>query len=203
MIDNVFEYNEKLFQEYNSNPYNVNIFEKYICSELMTPIEDFINVFNVLRKNYKCCINSTLLIVGAWCISSWSSEENEMLEILNKMYPYLPEKEQAIVLYLNAYHLQCRYKEYEVLPSYRKYLLESIEKPVPFVFNRIDLSRLCKRDEGRELVKDAISNVVHVFGDEEPVLDSLTLEDFINEHILGTHISPIVYGLLQDDYNDL
>lgn len=185
----------------------IDVLEKYVVSETISPIADYKNAIEIIRANYCCQVNSTLLIIGAYLASEWSEGHNELLEILNKMYGYLPQKEKMIVHFLNAHHLRFRDPMYKCNPNYKMHLLKSLNGDTPFATNRRYLAELYAGDKAKEMYTEAMSNVVKVHSKSE--LEQMTIvqlvepEAFINEHILGTHISYINYEILCDEAKNL
>ena len=157
---------------------------------------------NIIRSNYCRLTNSKLLIVGAHLFSEWLFKEdhNELLEILNCMYQFLPLKEKAIVSFLNANHLRQRDKNYRTNPEYEKQLLASLADGIPFVYNRVYLAELYTGSAAKQTYEDALRNVIKVSSLEE--CQQMSTEQFlepkvyINEHILGTHISSVNYKVI-------
>lgn len=196
-----YSYNEAFRHEYEQTG-NIEALGKYIISETIPPIEDFQNAVNIIRSNYCRLTNSTLLIVGAHLFSEWLFEKdhNELLEILNCMYQFLPLKEKAIVSFLNANHLRQRDKNYRTNPEYEKQLLASLADGIPFVYNRVSLAELYTGSAAKQMYEDALRNVIKVSSLEE--CQQMSTEQFlepkayINEHILGTHISSVNYKVI-------
>lgn len=194
---NIVEYNNIIKQKHE-NFGGIELLGKYVVSEILSPIEDFENAVNIIRKNYKNGVNSTILIIGAYLISEWLDNDNEMLRILNSIQNYLPIYEQAIISFLNAHHLLFQDENYKDNPKYENYLLDSIGKcDAPFVNNRLYLARLYNGKKAKKLYEEALSNIVKV----NSLIDIKTLklenyvnpESYIREFITGTYISYINY----------
>lgn len=191
----VVEYNKYLEKQYATSG-NIDTLIRYVVSETLPPIEDFENAIKIIRNNYTVNINSTLLIIGSYLLSGWSSEENEMLKILNEMYQFLTEKEQSITSFLNAYQIRFHDKNYKFSEKYKMYLSESVKINTPFVFNRVWLAELVSPEVSRSLKVEAINNIEKVYSltDINKISISTYTDPnfFINEKILGTQISYIV-----------
>lgn len=196
---NFIELNRKLQKEYNTNQ-QINTLLRYVLSEMLPPIGDYENVIRIIRDNYRFNINSTLLIIGSYTLSEWSQEENEMLHMLNSMSTFLTKKEQAIISFLNAHYIRFRDKNYMNNILYRNYLLESVNIDVPFVFNRLWLAEISSVEISRKLKEEALNCIMKVYSSKEinelSVQDFVEPEFFLNEKILGTHISEQVFDYI-------
>ena len=185
-------FNKKAKEEFEMHG-GINLLTKYVMSETLPPIEDYENAVNIIRANYHSQISGELLIIGAYLAIQWTHSTNEILEILNLMYPYLPEKEKSIVNYLNAQQLYIRDANYLTNEAYRDELIKSIGFNVPFVNNHCKLAEILPLNEARRYYEYAMKNIVKVNSEEE-IMD-MTIENFINpdsfinEFILGTDIS--------------
>lgn len=186
------ELNKKLKAEYD-NYGGLELFAKYVMSETIAPIEDYENVVKIIRENYHKQINAELLIIGAYSTIFWTRSDSEMLEILNLMRPFLPEREKAIVHYLNAYKLYMIDDDYLSKQEYKAELYASLISNVPFVNNRLRIAELLTEKEAEKYYAEALNNVQEIFSKEIAAgisLEySLNPQSFINEFILGTHIT--------------
>jgi hypothetical protein len=132
-----------------------------------------------------------------------------MLEMLNEMYEYLHPKEKAIISFLNARHLRFRDEAYAMNSDYQEYLYESLKYQGSFVNNRVYLAELYTKNKAARKAKlmyqEAINNVIKVFTAVD--LKSMTDEHFaesqtfIDEYILGTHLSCVSYEILIEKGN--
>ena len=203
-ILDIVAYNKQLCQAYKKNK-SIELLEKYVVSETIPPIADYGNAVKIIRSSYSCQVNSTLLIIGAYLTSGWVSGDNELLEILNKMYEHLPLKEQSIICFLNAHHLRFRDDNYIKSHAYQKYLLDSLKNGVSFVKNRVYLAELYTKNDAKKMYQKAITNIIKVHSAEEiaqmPVEQFVEPQNFINEHILGTHITYLNYETLIEKSN--
>ena len=196
----VEEYNEYLRKEYEKTK-SVELLEKYIISETLSPLEDYQNVIRIIRSNYPININVHLLYIGAYCISGWLIEErNEMLDILNDMYLHLSNRDKSIVCFLNAYQLRFADKKYSHNPKYKEWLLDSIRLNDAVVKSRIYLAALYPQPMASEIYAEALARVQKVYEEKEiiemGVEDFSNIDAFINEHILGTHISTLTLNMI-------
>lgn len=196
---NFIELNRKLQKEYNTNQ-QINTLLRYVLSEMLPPIEDYENVIRIIRDNYRFNVNSTLLMIGSYTLSEWSQEENEMLHMLNSMSAFLTNKERAITSFLNAHYIRFRDKNYMNNKLYRNYLLESVNIDVPFVFNRLWLAEISSVEISKKLKEEALNCVMKVSSSKDinelNVQDFVEPEFFLNEKILGTHISEQVFDYI-------
>lgn len=198
----IVDYNKYLFNQYKISN-DIKIFEKYVISELLPPIGDYINAVKLIRENYSKFISFKLLIVGAYISSEWHIGENEMLDILNKMCEYLSPKYQSMVWWLNAHHLQFYDRNFESNKDYKRFLLNSVECDKSGVFNLLALARIDKKE--CKYTGDDILKNIHTINNPLDENSSMTLEQctdptfYIEEHIWGTNITDIVYNFVLND----
>lgn len=198
---NGIEYNKIIKVNYEKIG-GIDLLTKYVMSEILAPIEDFENAINIIRDNYYLYTSGQLLIIGSYLSIKWTVSRNELLEILNLMYDYLPKREKAIVNYLNALKIYTNNKNYAKSEQYRHELTKSIQLNTPFVFNRCELAEIVNRNEAQKYYKDAL-NYVEVVSSEQDIHEMsfehfLDPQLFINEHILGTHLSYVNYEVIKD-----
>lgn len=99
-------------------------------------------------------------------------------------------KERAIVHYLNAYKLLIRDENYLSKKEYQVELNASLIPNVPFVNNRYWIAEFLKDREAKKYYREALDNVQKIFSEEDlPVEYYLEPQSFINEFIVGTHIT--------------
>lgn len=181
------------FERYGS----LESFTKYVMSETIAPIEDYPSVVNLIRSNYHKQISVDLLMIGAYLAIQWTNHYNELLGILNFMEPCLPDREKAIVHYLNAYKLHIRDENYPSDPERQTELRTSLTFNIPFVNNRCLIAEYSTKEDAKKYYREALDNVQKVFSEEDimklPLEHFLEPQSFINEFILGTHISYINY----------
>lgn len=204
MLKEVEEYNEFLRQKFERTK-TVEDLLKYVVSETLPPIADYDNAIKVIRENKVAYKNSTLLIIGAYLITEWTyDEENDLLNDLVEMQDCLSDQELAIMHYLIANHL-CGRQSCRQLTAHQ-HLLQSMKYKGPFVNNRLLCAGFFSAHHSvemmdRQMMREALENVVEIH--DQKYLDSVTEvyfvepQNFINEHILGTHISDSWYSILR------
>ena len=202
MKQDIFSYNQQLSQAFSHSP-TPELFAKYIVSETIPPIADYQTAVQLVIDNYPRYTNTHALIIGAFLSSEWCEGNNQLLEILNQNFADLSIEERAITCFLNANHLRMRDKNYRENPAYIENLIKSTEPTVPFVFNYRELAKWeTDKNKAQELLDLAKKNIIKVYTHKE--IEALTLEQlvspqfFIREHILGTHLSYVVYESLVD-----
>ena len=199
MNSKIEELNKTYKAEYEKQG-GLDRFVKYVMSETISPIEDYPNIVNLIRANYHKQINGELLIIGAYLAIQWTEHYNELLDILNMMRPCFPDKEKAIVHYLNAYKLYVRDENYLSNPYYKMELRESIRYNIPFVNNRFQLAECSAKEDAQRLFGEALKNVQEIFSEEAimklPLEHFLEPQSFINEFILGICMT-------EDRHNDI
>lgn len=199
---NVVEYNIKLREEYEKT-HSIDALEKYVLSETLAPIEDFENAVRLIRESYEHAVSCNLMIIGAFLCSEWcfGDTDNDLLHILNEMYPQLSLQKKGIVDFLNAHEIYFRdQSHYRVNPQYERLLRQSIDENPHCVRSRAYLAELyseSSRATARTFYEDAIAHILEVLSAAKLkkmcIEDFLQPEAFIQEHILGTHISYVNY----------
>ena len=200
----IFERNKKI-EEYNKQAKKdfekyggIDLLTKYIMSETLSPIEDYGNVVNIIRSNYHKLISGKLLIIGAYSATNWLSSQNELLAILELMYDHMPNTEKAIIHYLKADNIYVK----NSLKENSKYLFELHKSisftDVPFVNNHRRIAEISSGSDAKKHYNTALLNIQKVYSEDE-ISELASLEallnpqSFINEFILGTHISSVIY----------
>jgi len=193
-------YNKKAKEDFEKYG-GIDLLTKYVMSETLAPIEDYENAVNIIRGNYHKYISGKLFIIGAYSIINWSSSQNELLGILNLMYKYLPDEERAIVHYLNATQTYVKNGLVENEESIIE-LKKTLEFDIPFVYNRCRIAEYSTGENARKYYNEALDNVQKVLSEEEilklPFEHFLEPQTFIDEYILGTHISYINYEVMKE-----
>lgn len=200
MVMDIVCYNNELASKFSSSP-NPTILLQYIVSEILPPICDYENAIKIVQENYPTYADYTALIIGAYLFSEWCVGRNELLGELNQIIDGLPEKEKAIVYFLNANHLRHIDENYAKNPAYLHNLIKSTEIQIPFVRNWLWFSELqTSSEQAKVCISTANNNVQKVYSSQEIselLIEQMATPDFyINEHILGTHLSYAVYELL-------
>lgn len=190
--------NEMLKKEFIENKNSITL-EKYVMSEVLSPVGDYINAISIIKDNIKLTNNYNLYFVGAYLSLELFVKSNYFLDELNRIVDSLETKDKAIVFYLNACYLSCFDKNYKTSKDYKEALLKSIanSNDIPFVNNYIDLSKISDGKKEIDCLIKALSNVVCVETEEilgkKPIEYWLSSEKYINEFILGNELSEPVY----------
>lgn len=173
--------------------------ERYVMSEIMSPISDYMNAIDIIRKNDSLCEGLNLYYIAAYLCSEWFPGGNDFLEKLDDMINMVAERDKAIIYYLKAHDISCTVKNWRENEDYRLNLLKSIEcsKGTNFVNNRCDLAEVLGSKEALSYLKEAAINVEKVETEEDihaKTIDYwLSSQWFIDEFILGTDLSQEVY----------
>ncbi len=101
----VEELNYKLREQFLKNR-NVRTLEKYVMSELMSPIQDYYNAIDIIDRNRDIIEGFNLYFIAAYLCEEWLPERVDFLEMLNNNIDCMEENNKAIVYYLNAIHLE-------------------------------------------------------------------------------------------------
>ena len=178
----------------------IDLLIKYVMSETIAPIEDYTNVANIVKNNVHTQISGDLLIIGAYSAIGWTNPQNELLNVLNVMYPYFPDEGKAIIHYLNSNLIYTK-TNMKGNSDYLNELYKTLDYDVPFVNNRLRIAEHCPK-ESVKYYAEALKNIQVVYSKEDvmqfPIEHFLQPRSFINEHILGTHISYVNYKTLSD-----
>lgn len=186
---------QKKFEE-EQNYYNL---ERYVMSEILSPIEDYINAIDIIRNNINLNKGLNLYYIAAYLSAEWIPSSNEFLDTLNSMIDIVDDMDKAIIYYLNAYSLSWSMKNWRKCEKYRLYLLKSIQysKKKHFVNNRFDLAKVLQGKDTLKYMNEAMENIEKVETIETLKNKSinywLSSQRFIDEFILGTHLSQEVY----------
>ena len=183
--------NEKMLLEYEANP-NERNFTLYVMSELLTPIEDFYHVMDLIEGMINKISDDRLLYIASYLSTDWRiGRENIFLKTLNSKLNSSSDSEKAIIYYLNAYDIDGPGVQTRDLKKYKYFLEQSIKHSanMRFANNRLDLARIVDDDTSQNLLKEARNNVQPHMSIEElrQMPDSfwLDIQNWIDEHILG------------------
>ena len=190
--------NEELKKEFNDNKSYFSL-ERYVMSELLSPIEDFYNAINIIRRNINFNEGLNLYYIAAYLSAELLLESNDFLEKLNSMINVVKDNDKAIIYYLNAYSISCSMENWRNNENYKCNLLKSIEhsKNINFVNNRFDVAKIFEGKEAEHYLAEALTNVEIV--ETKETLKTKTIDywlssqRFVDEFILGTHLSQEVY----------
>ena len=174
--------------------------ERYVMSELLSPIQDYPNAIKIIKENDNLCEGLNLYYVASYLCSEWLPGKNEFLEKLDDMIDMAAEGDKAIIYYLKAHDISCTEKNWRESEEYRSNLLKSIEysKDINFVNNRYYFAKILDAEEAQDYLKEAAINVKRV-ETEETINDKsidyrLSSQSFIAEFILGTELTQEVYN---------
>lgn len=174
--------------------------ERYVMSELLSPIQDYPNAIKIIKENDTLCEGLNLYYVASYLCSEWLPGKNEFLEKLDDMIDMAAEGDKAIIYYLKAHDISCTEKNWRESEEYRSNLLKSIEysKDINFVNNRYYFAKILDAEEAQDYLKEAAINVKKV-ETEETINDKsidyrLSSQSFIAEFILGTELTQEVYN---------
>lgn len=190
--------NEQLKKDFDKDKSYYTL-ERYVMSELLSPIEDYFNAIDIIKRNSHLNEGLNLIYIAAYLCAEWMPESREFIEKLNNMIDMVEDKDKAIIYYLNAYYLSCSIKDWKKCEKYRNNLINSIEysKDIYFVNNRFALANISEGKQALKYLKEASANVEKVETKDTLKTKSinywLSSQRFINEFILGTHMSKEVY----------
>lgn len=193
--------NIKLHEEFSQYRNYVTL-ERYVMSELLSPIEDYYEAINLIEQNEDIIDGLNLYYVAAYLCVEWMPDNHKFIDKLNCILSSVDDTAKAVIYYLNAYSLSYA-NDSNDLQTYINHLKRSIEfsKNIRFVNNRLDLAQVLSGDEDEKYKQDALENVESVFtetelshiNDEEWLKIKLNSQSYIDEFILGTHMTSVVY----------
>ncbi len=185
--------NEKLREEFNRER-NYYTLERYVMSELLSPIEDYISAIEIIKGNEDLIEGLNLYYIATYLSTMWFCGADEFLEKLNSVVDTVSDIDKAIIYYLNADYISYSETDKKSNSEYKDYLLKSIQysSNVNFVNNWLDLARILEGEEARKCMIKARENIEKIDTMEEiknkPIDYWLTSQRYIEEFILGTHI---------------
>jgi len=194
---NVEELNKQLKKEFYENK-NYQTLEKYVMSELLSPIQDYDNATKIIRENIDLLENLDLLYIATYLSSEYLFEENEFLKLLDQKIELVSNKDKAMIYFLKANDLICSDKKWQKNDKCKEYLQKSVElsKGFKFANNRFYLAQ-CLGNNASVIAHETLNNIINIENIEtlqqkkkEYWLSSVR---FIDEFILGISINNVVY----------
>jgi len=187
--------NRKMQLRYEQDPTEDN-FTAYIMSELLSPIEDYYHVMNLIEDRMNEIKDDRLLYLASYLNTDWGiGKANVFLAKLNEKVESASDNEKAIIYYLNAYDMNKPGGGSFDREKYKLYLQQSIKhaKEMSFSSNRRDLAKIVGENESKNLLKEAKDNVKYVLSMEElrQLSDEywLDIQRWVDEYILGILIT--------------
>ena len=200
--------NALLRNTFLENKNEVNL-EAYIMSEISSPYEDYENAVHILSDNLDIINDQKLLFIGSYLSSYCFIRDNIFLQTLNKNIENYSDANKAIIYYLNAIHIASITNNRETDKNYINYLKKSValSSEIKFVNNRRYLAIVSNKKTALKLMEQALNNIVKVYSKSELIAEKDTSlpnsENFINEFILGTHITYLTYKSITEKITDL
>lgn len=191
---------EKVFENYlKNNQKETQIWLKFALFEYLYFHDDHkaLDLLKIILKYDSNCVNAALIMAYLSFTLSFKYQEY----VLNKLYKLKTKDPQ--LLSMIEYAKALYYSNIEDGPRYERCLLKSIKLYNKHVKNNYRLgvyySKKGRAKRGKELIEHAIQNVQEVyhypFNKEHT---AISVEDFINEHISGTHITDSIYKLMYE-----
>lgn len=199
-MNNSEQLNENLRRQFNIVG-TYAAFEPYAMSELLSPIEDYLNFLKLVQENYNLLQGYNLMYISAYLNSLWHVGNKFFINALNETEASMSFENKSIVYYLNAFEI--RSNEPRNITEYKYFLEKSVEcsQTIKFVNNRLDLAGVLKGKMARDLIAEAIKNVSEVLSDkqiaEKDVQYWLCSQYYIDEFILGTIVSAKKFNEMQ------
>lgn len=199
MQEKKIKINHRLCAQFRNERSEENL-KQYVMSELLSPIEDYPHVIDLVLSNLDIIQDFRLVFIASYLHTGWKTGQNKLLEYLNGKVEKMTNYEKAIFWYLNAYDLGRRKNANINLRM--EYLRKSISYSTNtfFAYNRYDLSKLETGPNAQKLLDEARSNVIEIMTDsdakERPIEYWLDIQRWLDEFILGISITEPVYDYL-------
>lgn len=195
---NTEKLNNKLKNDFNERK-DYSSLEKYVMSELLTPIEDYHNAVNIIYQNINLLENLNLLYIASYLNSEYSMGYDDLLIKLNSILEKVDDKNKSIIYYLTAYDIICKDKEWKKNNNCISCLKKSVHMVDGFKFvnNRFYLAKCVDKFLAKQLAIESLENVndKHTVESLKTISQEywLSSQSFIDEFILGISITDIVY----------
>lgn len=190
--EQVYELNKRMQSIFSMERTEYNL-ERYVMSELLSPIEDFYSVIDLVKTNNDIIQKFNLYYVAAYLAADWKIEDTYFLSKLNKEIAGASENDKAIIYYLNAKYISRKGSSKE----YKSYLQKSVDcsKNMKFVNNKYDLACISCGKNIKKLMNEAFGDIevidTQVCLKNKPTEYWLDIHRWIREFILGTEITDV------------
>lgn len=94
--------NKKLYEEFSQYRNYVTL-ERYVMSELLSPIEDFYEAIALIEQNEDIIEGFNLYYIAAYLCAEWMPNNQKFIDKLNSMLNSADDAAKAVIYYLNAY----------------------------------------------------------------------------------------------------
>ncbi len=195
---NVDELNVQLREEFLKRK-DYSSLEKYVMSELLSPIEDYSNAVNIICGNLDLLKGLNLLFIATYLNSEYHLGHDDLLGKLKSSLNDIDDKDKSIIYFLEAYDIICNDKNWRKNKRCLECLSKSIELSSDFSFsrNRFYMAQCAKRSLAKEYAIQALKNVkIKYDKDSLHGLSEdywLSSQNYIDEFILGTSITEVLY----------
>ncbi len=186
-------------KELAKNPHNIELLLRFALLEQTVPFADEVKstmILNIILTYEPKNPIATLVLAGVNHFCGPVMDDKEIYEKLTALETNDKELESMLTYAASWYYAEIGDKE-----NLEHMLLKSIDLYPKHVFNRWKLAELYfkqgRLEEAKLFIKKAMANVVKLFGDNEHN-DYTDVNNYINEMINGTHITPEVYIVLEE-----
>lgn len=173
------------------NPHDIDVWLRYAIFEFQSPISDYTKSLSILRlaldhnpKHVDLTILYAYIMNGHW----YWNKDLKVLDALDALYtqPITDSKVKDIIPYLKAMY-------YDDLDETlcEKFLAESTvnsELVNNYVWYGTHLIRKGDYDQGKKMIRSALSNIVEVYDVHNTVFDFSDYTEFLRNRIYGTHL---------------
>lgn len=201
------ELNLKYKEKYIMNRTTENL-EKYVLSELYSPLEDYENALKILYSADMTIISKELMFLEVFICYEylWYNKKfhhSHFMLQLKKIFLTFSDEEKALYYYLNALgyiNTAKNVSENKIISLLDK----SIAYNVPFVSNYLYRSKYCKDKKQKEFyLEKACRNILKIIQVEElkkmPTDNFYKIEYYIDTEIKMLEVSEIEIGILFSD----
>lgn len=185
------------------NPCGVDTLIKLALVVYTVPSADDVRALEYLTKAIAIDPqNVKVLLVFGYIKEHYNRLDKETIKKLKDLKSDDP-LEKTLILYEQAWHYNFQYCYYgKAKGLYEQQLLESIKTNECVVWPYAHLARFYKGEGALEAAchyyKIALKNVESVGIKKGECIDIANVNDFIDEHIKGTHLSAVNYEILQE-----
>lgn len=191
---NMYFYQQNLIKKYIDSK-DVNIIIQIAVLISTSPVADYIEAINILKKLSLVTNNINVCILGSYLMNEYVfDEENYFITMLDKfLNSSISQNNKSIVYYLLGKHFKKISQIEKSIYCFKK----SIEYNSKSVNNWLELSELLPQYK-KDYYNIAKSNVKYVLSDNdlsEKTLDYFTsFDNFVEEYILGVRLTEPIYN---------
>lgn len=191
---------EKLLDQYlEIHPKSVEALIRLAVTVFGPPIADYDKSIDCLKRAIEIdpdCLEA-ILILARIQDTIYREIEDDVFNRINSIKVDNNE-EQSMIEFAKSWY----YESKEMWNEYVNHLKKSIEAYSGHVLNYVSFGMYNiekgEKEKGKLLLLKGIRNVKHIYRDDDHFYDVSDYNEFINERIKGTHVTDVIYGLLEE-----